>query len=214
MKRGKLEDKTVLKVLELDTITAAFDYLKERLDPEKDVFAAAERFRAMMWPPGEFATDFLVRYIDEALQAELTPRQACVFFVTQMPHEIQNKLKEWIRTQGAELSEDNAMKMAGEVKRALFLKDIPLDKGFRGSPVGRVARVDTSRKDSERELAAMLDTGASPCVMDSDNARKTRLFERMIPARTDVYGLCNNPVAVLGYADAEIFLERGEPAVQ
>ena len=65
-----------------------------------------------------------------------------------------------------------------------------------------------------RRLAAMFDTGASPCVMDSDTARKTRLFERMIPARTDVYGLCNNPVPVLGYADAEIFLERGEPAVQ
>ena len=105
----------------------------------------------MMWPPGEFATDFLVRYIDEALQAELTPIQASVFFVSQMPLEIQNKLKEWIRTQGAELSEDNAMRIAGEVKRALFLKDIPLDKGFRGSPVGRVARVDASRKDSERE---------------------------------------------------------------
>ena len=54
VKRGKLEEKTVLKVLELDTITAAFDYLKERLDPEKEVFAAAERFRAMMWPPGAF----------------------------------------------------------------------------------------------------------------------------------------------------------------
>ena len=342
VKRGKLEERTVLKVLELDTITAAFDYLKERLDPERDVFAAAERFRAMTWPPGEFATDFLVRYIDEALQAELTPKQACVFFVTQMPHEIQGKLKEWIRTQDAEWSEDNAMKMAGEIKRALSLKDIPLDKGFRGSPTGRVARVDSSRKDSEggsqesederatdaerskerswnrgrtnfeeerevnivqstrvkpsrgrvtssrgqeivcygcgkpghlirncperrqssshragghyptkwnqgreyrkewhgrdkervyqvtmgesavtvqvniggKRLAAMLDTGASPCVMDCDTAKRTRLLERMVPSRTDVYGLCNNPVPVLGYVDAEIFLERGESTVQ
>ena len=47
VKRGKLEEKVVLKVLELDTITAAFEYLKERLDPEKDIFVSAERFLEM-----------------------------------------------------------------------------------------------------------------------------------------------------------------------
>ena len=152
VKRGKLKEKVVLRVLELDTITAAFDYLKERLDPEKDTFAAAERFRTLTWLPGELATDFLVRYLDEALQAELTPKQACVFFVTQMPHEVQAKLKEWIRTREGELSEDDAMKMAGEVKRALLLKDVPLDRGFRGVPVGRIARIETSKGEHERKI--------------------------------------------------------------
>ena len=52
VKRGKLEEKTVLKVLELNTITAAFEFLRERLGPEKDVFAAAERFKNLTWPPG------------------------------------------------------------------------------------------------------------------------------------------------------------------
>ena len=65
-----------------------------------------------------------------------------------------------------------------------------------------------------KQLASMLDTGASFCLMDSDNAKRTRLFERMVPARTDVYGLCNNPLPILGYVDAEIFQERGEPTVQ
>ena len=150
VKRGKLEEKTVLRVLERDTIAAAFEYLKERLDPEKDTFAAAERFRTMTWPPGEMARDFFFRYLDEALQAELTPKQACVFFVTQMPREVQAKLKEWIRTR-EELSEEDAMKMAGEVKRALLLKDIPLDKGFRSVSVGRIARIETSKEENERE---------------------------------------------------------------
>ena len=67
-----------------------------------------------------------------------------------MPHEVQAKLKEWIRT-WEELSEEDAMKMAGEVKRALLLKDNALDKGFIGVSVGRIARIETSKEDNERE---------------------------------------------------------------
>ena len=262
-----------------------------------------------------------------------------------MPQEVQAKLKEWIRTR-EELSEDDALKMTGEVKRALLLKGIPLGKGFRGVPVERIARIETSKREDEREpqesededdtetarlrlkqdwernrtnvevnrdvnfvnsrktrppgrrwpapqnqvlicygcgkpghlarncperryetyqqtgyranrfqgrwdhgkdsrnqanwrgkerilqvstgegavsvhviiggerLAAILDTGASPCVMDSNTAKKTKLFESMIANPTDVYGLCSNPVPVLGYADAEIRIEKGEPTTQ
>ena len=61
-----------------------------------------------------------------------------------------------------------------------------------------------------KRLAGMLDTGAIPCVMDSSTAKRTKLLEKIVPAPTDVFGLCNNPVPVLGYADAEIYLERGE----
>ena len=41
-------------------------------------------------------------YLNEALQAELTPKQACVFFVSQVHSEVTAKLKEWIRAQDAE----------------------------------------------------------------------------------------------------------------
>ena len=83
-----------MKVLELYTKTAAFEYLKERLDPEEDIFEAAERFRTLIWAPGEIPTDF-IRYFDEALQAELTPKQTCVFVV--VSPEVKAKIKEWIR---------------------------------------------------------------------------------------------------------------------
>ena len=60
-----------------------------------------------------------------------------------MPHEVQAKLKEWIRKREGEMSEDGAMKMAGEVNRALLLKDIPLR---------RIARIEISKRDNEREI--------------------------------------------------------------
>ena len=40
--------------------------------------------------------------------------------------------------------------MKGMVKRALLLKDIPLDKAFRGTSVSRVIRVE-SKNDSDLE---------------------------------------------------------------
>ena len=63
-------------------------------------------------------------------------------------------------------------------------------------------------------LTAILDTGASPCVMDSNTAKRTKLFESMVPVPSDIYGLCNNPVPVLGYAQAKIHIEKGEPTLQ
>ena len=183
---------------------------KRTTRPDKDIFAAAERFRTMIRPPGELAR-LLVRYPDEAIQAELRPKQACVFFITQMPHEIQAKLKEWIRKQGAEVSEDNAMKMTGEIKRGLLLKDIPLDKGFRGVPVGRVASVNTSRKDSERESQESEDERDTDKVRSKERqdwnrrqasfeeerdvnfiqSRRTNLSERRVTTSRGQKAVCN-----------------------
>ena len=150
VKRRKLEEKVVLEVLELDTIAAAFEYLKERLDPVKDTFVSAERFLEMNWPPGELAVDFFVRYLDEASCAGLTPKQACVFLVTKMPQETQAKLKEWVRARDAELAEDGVMKMAGEVIATLILKDIPLYMGFRGT-ASKIACIESSLKEKESD---------------------------------------------------------------
>ena len=70
--------------------------------------------------------------------------------------------------------EDNAMKMAGEIKRALSLKDITLDKEFRGSPTGMVARVDSSRKDSEGGLQESEDGRAT----DAERSKERRIWNR------------------------------------
>ena len=53
VKRGRLEEKVVLGAVSKDTLDEAFTYLKERLDPEEDVFDSAARFRSMAWVPGE-----------------------------------------------------------------------------------------------------------------------------------------------------------------
>ena len=58
-------------------------------------------------------------------------------------------------------------------------------------------------------LAAMLDTEANPCVIDSGTAKRTKLFEMMVPAPKDVYRFCNH-ILVLSYATAGIFLESGK----
>ena len=52
VKRGRLEEKVVLVAVEKETLAEAFAYLKERLDPEEDIFEAAAKFRRMAWSPG------------------------------------------------------------------------------------------------------------------------------------------------------------------
>ena len=55
----------------------------------------------------------------------------------------------------------------------------------------------------------MLDTEANPCAIDSGTAKRTKLFEKMIPAPKDVYRFCNH-IPILSYAAAEIFMESGK----
>ena len=75
VKSGRLEDKVVLRATEKETLAEAFTYLKERLDPEEDEFAAGAYFRKMCWIPGEPVLDFFARYLEEATMAKLSKYQ-------------------------------------------------------------------------------------------------------------------------------------------
>ena len=83
VKRDRLEEKVVLVAVEKETLAEAFAYLKERLDPEEDIFEAAAKFRRMAWSPGEPIQDFFTRYLEEAVKAGLSAKAACVFMVSQ-----------------------------------------------------------------------------------------------------------------------------------
>ena len=107
--RDRLEEKVVLVAVEKETLAEAFAYLKERLDPEEDIFEAAAKFRRMAWSPGEPIQDFFTRYLEEAVKAGLSAKAACVFMVSQSPVEVQPKLKDWILPKGNDLSGDAAL---------------------------------------------------------------------------------------------------------
>ena len=60
----------------------------------------------------------------------------------------------------------------------------------------------------------MLDTGATPCVIDKCTANNLGLDKTVVQERCKVYGLCNNPVKVLGYAMTNIRLGTLGPIIQ
>ena len=123
----KLEEKVVLVAVEKETLAEAFAYLKERLDPEEDIFEAAAKFRRMAWSPGEPILDFFTRYLEEAVKAGLSAKAACVFMVSQSPVEVQPKLKDWIRPKGNDLFEDGAHQFGTVILRMLTEKGISVD---------------------------------------------------------------------------------------
>ena len=61
-------------------------------------------------------------------------------------------------------------------------------------------------------IEAMLDTGAKPSVIDVDTAH--RLDLRVVPDAYKVYGLCNNPVRVMGYVEVPIRVGDMEPLTE
>ena len=50
--------KCSISAISKDTLEDAFPYLKERLDPEEDIFDSAARFRVMTRIPGEPVHDW------------------------------------------------------------------------------------------------------------------------------------------------------------
>ena len=131
LKRGRLEEKIVLSAIQKESLAEAFNYLKERLDPEEDEFLAAANFRRMTWIPGEAVQDFFARYLEEAVKAKLTPRAACTFMVSQAPLEVQQKLKYWVKPKGEALSVEDALGFGPVLRRLLEEKGIPTDRGCR-----------------------------------------------------------------------------------
>ena len=51
------------------------------------------------------------------------------------------------------------------------------------------------------KIAALIDTGAKPCVIDIGTLQRLgcESYVREMPSK--VFGLCNNPVEVIGYVD-------------
>ena len=66
----------------------------------------------------------------------------------------------------------------------------------------------------QHKIAAMLDTGAKPSVMDIGTVRQLELEEMLVAAPSQVNGLCNNPVMVCGYADVSIQVGTLEPVLE
>ena len=315
VKRGRLEEKVVLGAVSKDTLDEAFTYLKERLDPEEDVFDSAARFRSMAWVPGEPVQDFFVRYLEEAIKAGISAKSACVFMVSQVPLEVRTKLKDWVKAKGDGLDSDGALQFSIVVRKTLVEKGIPLDQGCRIQRVhDKVSLVETTPEEVEsdgsssqattppsvqriqsrykqpivsqrtrseplkcyacgssnhlirrcpnkrcyvcgeaghkpfdcpnktrktvdhkrrvyqvstgeesvtirvgigsQDVAAMLDTGAKPSVMDIDTAGQLQLAGSIVPSTSKVYGLCDNPVRVRGYVDAHIRIGNYESVVE
>ena len=315
LKRGRLEEKIVLSAIQKESLAEAFNYLKERLDPEEDEFVAASNFRKMIWTPGEAVQDFFARYLEEAVKAKLTPRAACTFMVSQAPLEIQQKLKDWVKPKEEVLSVEDALGFGSVLRKLLEGKGIPTDRGCRiqlvtartddelqpageksgesdgGEREAQGVKVVNNRKyrsfDRKRtpkcytcgaadhfmrscpnrfcsrcgeaghnptdcprgirgrtgfkhrtqrpnvyqvsnheeavtvevkigthKVAAVLDTGARPSVIDIGTARRLELMDRLVAAPSRVYGLCNNPVKISGYLDVAIQVGMLEPVIE
>ena len=66
----------------------------------------------------------------------------------------------------------------------------------------------------DQEVKAILDTGATPCVIDRGTIERLKLSRMIKPEPSKVYGQCNSPVRVLGHIMAEIRVRSHKPLLQ
>ena len=98
LKRGGLEEKVFLGAVAKVTLEESFAYLKERLDPEEETFEAAAKFLQMTGGPGELVQDFFALLArGSEFRDGLT---MCVFMVSQVLSEVQQKTQRMGQTQG------------------------------------------------------------------------------------------------------------------
>ena len=161
VKRGRLEEKVVLVAISKETLEEAFTYLKERLDPEEDIFDSAARFRAMTWIPEPFQ-DFFARYLEEAFKAGVTAKTACILMVSQVPPEARIKLKEWIIPKGNDMSVEDALQFSTVVRKTLTEKGIPVSKGLRVQVIKeRIGEKEASQENPESANSSSSETPSS-----------------------------------------------------
>lgn len=94
---------------------------------------------------------------------------------------------------------------------------------WRGSKhLNKVLRTSESLEDDEASVtivlkvnghtvAAILDTGAKPSVVDTLTIQRLGLENLVVPAKSRVYGLCNSPVQVTGYVEVPIQIVGEKP---
>ena len=63
-------------------------------------------------------------------------------------------------------------------------------------------------------ISAMLDTGARPNVVDYNTLQDLNLNQNLVDCPGQVFGLCDNPIKVLGYLDTEVRVGRHTPVKQ
>ena len=60
-------------------------------------------------------------------------------------------------------------------------------------------------------ISAMLATGARPSVIDCNTLKQLNLDQEVIEDPSEVFGLCDSPIEVLGYIDVRIGFENHPP---
>ena len=162
--RGKLEKSVVLVAIQKDTLDEAFKILKERLDPTLDVFEAANTFRQLIWLVGELVHDFTARYLEERLKAGLNAKQVCAFMTTQLPVEVRQAAKEWVKAKEEEFGEADGISFAVKARELLLGKCLVLNQGYRDRGPERVSQVRLTDESSraENEESSFGDTDFPP----------------------------------------------------
>ena len=152
--------KVVMKRAEI--LKAALDELSRVIDNPIDPFSAMQDLIQLKWQPGQDIGDYYFLAKRKASHAGTTLKFIGSLVSTQLPKEVQNRIKDTAIALNDDLEHADAFKFIAEVKQILTDKGIALNLGNRSAVQGinlatlkekEVTNMDDSESDSQDRVA-------------------------------------------------------------
>ena len=134
-----------------DTLKEALDQLSKVIDNPIDPFTAMQELVQLQWQPGQDIGDYFLLVRRKAAHAGTTLKFVASMVSSQLPKEVQNRVKGTVTAVNEDLDHADAFKLVAEVKEGLTDKGFALNLGNKlcARRVATIGEKDKATYESE-----------------------------------------------------------------
>ena len=133
-----------------NTLKEALDELAKVIDNPIDPFLAMQELVKLQWQPGQDIGDYFFLTRRKAVHAGTTLKFVASMVSSQLPKEVQNRVKGTVTAINEDLEHADAFKLIAEIKETLTDRGFALNLGSRnGQPTNTIATVKEGSEDGD-----------------------------------------------------------------
>lgn len=145
------------------TLPAAFQVLKDTLDPPLDKYKTMRELCRLDWCPGVMVDDFFFTLKRLGKHADADAQMICTLLVLQLPDEVRAKAEAWLAENRDNLDDRKMNVFVAHIKHWLMYKGLALDLGAKPSNVTAVPQLESADASKSDEGERGVVTSVSSC---------------------------------------------------